>query len=87
MRYFIIYFLAINIVTMVIYGIDKYKAKSGYWRISELTLIMLATIGGSIGALGGMYIFRHKTQHKKFTIGVPLILLAQVAIIILLMRR
>ena len=75
------YLIVINIVTFVVYGIDKLKAKQGSWRISEATLLIFAVIGGSIGALLGMKVWRHKTQHKKFKYGLPLILLAQIALI------
>ena len=75
------YLIVINIVTFLIYGIDKRKAKQGSWRISEATLLILAVIGGSIGALLGMKVWRHKTMHKKFKYGLPLILLAQTALI------
>ena len=74
------YLIVINIVTFLVYGIDKWKAKQGSWRISEATLLILAAIGGSIGALLGMKVWRHKTQHKKFKFGLPLILLAQIAL-------
>ena len=78
----IIYILiVINIITFLVYGIDKWKAKQGSWRISEATLLILAVIGGSIGALLGMQVWRFKTMHKKFKYGLPLILLAQIAII------
>ena len=88
MRYFIFYYiLAINLVTLIVYGIDKYKAKNKLWRVSESVLIALAVAGGSLGALGAMYAFRHKTKHPKFTFGIPLIMLAQIAITILLVRR
>ena len=75
------YLIVINIVTFFVYGIDKWKAKQGSWRISEATLLLLAVIGGSIGALSGMQIWNHKTMHKKFKYGLPLILLAQIALI------
>ena len=75
------YLIVINIVTFLIYGIDKRKAKQGCWRISEATLLILAVIGGSIGALLGMKVWRHKTMHKKFKYGLPLILLAQITLI------
>ena len=58
------YLIAINVVTFLVYGIDKWKAKQGSWRISEATLLILAVIGGSIGALLGMKVWRHKTMHK-----------------------
>ena len=75
------YLIVINIVTFFVYGIDKWKAKQGSWRISEATLLLLAVIGGSIGALSGMQIWHHKTMHKKFKYGLPLILLSQIALI------
>lgn len=71
-------FLALNLLTFIIYGIDKLKAKNAKWRISEATLILLAFIGGSIGAWLGLQVWRHKTQHKKFYIGIPVILILQV---------
>ena len=88
------YLIVINIVTFLVYGIDKWrstsgrllptghkKAKQGSWRIPEATLLILAVIGGSIGALLGMKVWHHKTMHKKFKYGLPLILLAQIALI------
>ena len=78
------YLIVINIVTFLVYGMDKLKAKQGSWRISEATLLILAIIGGSIGALLGMKAWRHKTQHKKFKYGLPLILLAQIVLIYLI---
>ena len=75
------YLIVINILTFAVYGIDKWKARQGSWRISEATLLILAVIGGCIGALLGMKVWRHKTQHKKFKYGLPLILLAQIALI------
>jgi len=75
----ILYLLAaINAVTFIIYGIDKLKAKKGMWRTSEATLLLLAAAGGSIGAFLAMQIFRHKTKHKKFIYGIPLIIVLQV---------
>ena len=78
------YLIVINILTFAVYGIDKWKAKQGSWRISEATLLMLAVIGGTIGALLGMQVWRHKTMHKKFKYGLPLILLAQIVLIYLI---
>ena len=80
------YLVIINIVTFVVYGIDKWKAKRGNWRILEATLLMLAAIGGTIGALLGMKVWQHKTMHLKFKYGLPLILLAQIALIYLIIR-
>lgn len=79
----IIYLAAINMVTFFIFGIDKWKAKRSKWRIPETTLLGLAVIGGSIGAWLGMKVWHHKTMHKKFKYGIPIILLAQIAIILL----
>ena len=79
----IIYLIVINVVTFFLYGIDKWKAKRSKWRIPEATLLGLAVIGGSIGAWLGMKVWHHKTQHKKFKYGLPLILLAQIALIAL----
>ena len=78
------YLIFINIVTFLVYGIDKWKAKQGSWRISEATLLILAVIGGTNGALLGMQVWRHKTMHKKCKYGLPLILLAQIALIYLI---
>ena len=75
------YLIFINVVTFLVYGIDKWKAKQGSWRISEATLLILAAIGGSIGALLGMKIWHHKTMHKKFKYGLPLILIIQIILI------
>ena len=78
----IVYILiCINVVTFVVYGIDKWKAKHSKMRIREAALLMLAVLGGSIGALLGMRVWHHKTMHKKFKYGLPLILLAQIALI------
>ena len=75
------YLIVINVVTFLIYGIDKWNAKQGSWRISEASLLILAVIGGSIGALLGMKVWRHKTMHKKFKYGLPLILIIQIILI------
>lgn len=79
-RLLLYYLLAVNLLTFATYGIDKYKARHARWRVREVSLLLLAALGGSIGALLGMHLFRHKTQHKKFRYGVPLILLAQAAV-------
>jgi uncharacterized membrane protein YsdA (DUF1294 family) len=75
------YLVVINVVTVFLYGIDKWKAKRSKWRIEESTLIWWAVAGGSIGALLGMKAWHHKTLHKKFTWGIPAILIAQLAIV------
>ncbi len=73
----LIYFFVINIVAFIVYGIDKYKARRAQWRIPESTLLLLAVIGGSVGAWCGMKVWHHKTLHNKFRYGVPLIMLLQ----------
>lgn len=78
------YLLAVNIATFFLYGIDKYKAKKGRWRISEATLLLMAVIGGSIGAWAGMRLWHHKTMHKKFKYGIPTIIIMQVALMVYL---
>ena len=75
------YFLAVNITSFLLYGIDKYKAKKGRWRISEATLLTMAAIGGSIGAWAGMRLWHHKTMHKKFKYGIPVIIIMQIALV------
>ena len=82
----LLYIVLINILTFFIYGIDKLKAKKSKWRVSENTLIGMAIIGGSIGAWLGMKIWHHKTLHKKFKYGVPLILVAQTALCCYLLK-
>ena len=76
--FFGVYLFVVNLITFILFAVDKYKSKKSKWRISERTLIGIALIGGSVGALMSMNAFRHKTKHKKFTIGVPLILVAQI---------
>lgn len=83
-QYSMYYLLAINIVSFFLYGIDKYKAKKGKWRISEATLLMIAVIGGSIGAWAGMRLWHHKTMHKKFKYGIPIIIILQVCLVVYL---
>ena len=83
----LIYLLAVNALTFIVYGIDKYKAKHAKWRISEATLLLLAVVGGSIGAWCGMKVWHHKTMHKKFTYGVPVILLLQVALAVWIITK
>lgn len=77
-----IYFIVINLIGFALMGIDKYKAIHHKWRISENCLIAIALIGGSIGSLIGMKSFHHKTKHKKFIIGIPLILILQLILLI-----
>lgn len=74
--------VVINVLTFVLFGQDKRKARRGAWRIPEATLLSCAAVGGSLGALAGMRVFRHKTRHKKFTIGVPILLVLHIALAI-----
>ena len=74
MKTILIYFAVINVIAFVLFGVDKWKAKHGSWRITEATLLDAAILGGSIGAYLGMKVFHHKTQHKKFVYGIPLII-------------
>lgn len=83
MKFIFIYIILTNILLFTLMGIDKQKAKLNQWRISEKTLFILAIIGGSIGGILGIYTFRHKTKHLKFTLGFPTIILFQVIAIFL----
>ncbi|MEG0792589.1 MAG: DUF1294 domain-containing protein [Lachnospiraceae bacterium] len=82
MFYFICYIILINSLTFLLYGNDKRRAQKGNFRISEATLMGLALVGGSVGAFLGMQVYRHKTRHVKFVIGIPLIFFIQVFIAI-----
>lgn len=76
-----IYLCAVNLVAIIMYGLDKKRAQKGKWRISEAALLGIAVIGGSAGAWIGMKAFHHKTKHVKFSLGVPLILIIQALIL------
>lgn len=80
----IIYLVVANVVTFFVYGIDKMKAKRSKWRVSEMALLVLAALGGSVGAWLGMKVWHHKTMHKKFKYGIPLIIIIQIAIVMLI---
>jgi len=82
----LIYFLIINAAGFLLMLADKRKAQKKLWRIPEATLLTVAAIGGSIGSLAGMYVFRHKTKHIKFTLGIPVILVLQIAAAFFLLR-
>ena len=84
MRMMLIYYLlAVNVLTFIVYGVDKWKAQRGRWRVPEATLMGLAALGGSVGAWLAMQLFRHKTQKKKFRYGVPVLFVLQVAAVVL----
>lgn len=78
----LLYLIIVNAAAFLLMLADKLKAKRGAWRIPEATLMGIAAIGGSVGALAGMYLFRHKTKHIKFTLGIPVILIGQIALVI-----
>ena len=82
----LLYLTIINAAAFLLMLIDKQKARRGAWRIPEATLIWIAILGGSVGSLLGMYLFRHKTRHLKFTVGIPLILFLQLALMIALFK-
>ncbi len=79
----IIYLVIINLLSFFMMWLDKRKAKKGKWRIPENTLLLLVVLGGGIGGIAGMYIFRHKTQKAKFVIGFPVILICEIILLIL----
>ena len=81
------YLVLINAVALALMHADKQKARRGAWRIPEATLMGIALLGGSIGAIAGMYLFRHKTKHPKFFIGLPLILIVQVGLVLFVLSR
>ena len=79
----IYYLITINVLTFIVYGVDKLKAHRGRWRVTEATLLGLTALGGSVGAWLAMQLFRHKTQKKKFRYGVPVILVLQLVALLL----
>ncbi len=83
----IIYVIAINIIAFLAMFIDKRKAEKGKWRIKEATLLVLALVGGSIGATIGMYMFHHKTKKARFFIGIPVMIFLQILIIIAILIK
>ena len=83
----IIYLIIVNVAAFALYGFDKHRAKHGGQRISEKTLIVIAGIGGSLGAMAGMLFFHHNTRHGKFRYGLPVIFLIQLALVVWLLCR
>lgn len=77
------YLIIINLLTFMLFGLDKRKAKKHKWRIQEKTLFTFCLLGGSLGGLIGMYTFRHKTMKKSFSLGIPFILIIQLLVIYL----
>ena len=82
-----LYLAVVNVVAFALYGIDKYKAKTGAWRIPEKTLLGVAVLGGSVGAMAGMKYFHHKTKHWYFRYGLPVIFLLQAAAVYYLAEK
>lgn len=78
----ILYVLIINLIGFLIMGLDKFKAKKGFWRTPEKTIFTITLLGGGIGTVTGMYLFRHKTKKMKFIIGLPTILISEIVLII-----
>lgn len=87
MQLLFIYLAIINAISFLLMLVDKYKAKKNLWRIPERTLMGFAAIGGSLGALAGMYLVRHKTKHLQFTVGIPVILFLHVLIAVWLIVK
>ena len=87
MEYLVYYLLIINALAFLLMCVDKRKAQKNLWRIPERTLLGVSLIGGSLGAMLGMQIFRHKTQHLKFVIGVPVMLAGHILLLIWLFCR
>ena len=85
MKLLLYYLLIVNAAGFLLMLVDKWRAKKNRWRVRESTLLIVAALGGSVGSLAGMYLFRHKTQHLKFTLGIPLILAAQCIAVVLVM--
>lgn len=81
-----LYYLCVNIIAFILYGMDKKYAREGRWRIPEKTLLGIAMIGGAAGAWIGMQTFRHKTKHMSFRILVPVFVVVHVGIIVFMIR-
>ena len=86
MKTILLLFVAVNLVSFALYGLDKLKAKKGLWRIRESTLLLIAALGGSVGALLGMEVFRHKTKHWQFKVLVPVFLVLHLALAVWLVK-
>lgn len=87
MKVLLIYIIGINLFCFLLFGIDKFKAKRDFWRIPEWVLLTCALVGGSVGALAGMFLFRHKTKHLKFTILVPLFFILHLVLLYFLIQQ
>lgn len=87
LKYFLIYYLVINIIGFLSMGIDKYKSKHNMWRTPEKTLLFIPLLLGSIGSLIGMYTFRHKTLHPQFKYGIPCLLIINIVCIYFIFKE
>ena len=87
MKYLLVYLIIVNALTLLFMLVDKVKAKRNLWRIPERTLLSLCALGGSLGGLLGMKLFRHKTLHLPFSIGIPVMLAVHVVILVFLVIR
>ena len=83
----LVWLAGVNVVTFALYGIDKYRAKKGRWRIPERTLLLLPLLGGSVGGILGMAAFHHKTRHWYFRVGLPAMFLLQAALSVYMAAR
>ncbi len=83
----LIYLIFANLLSFLLMGLDKYKARKRLWRIKESTLFLTSVIGGSLGSLLGMFLFHHKTKHTKFLIGMPVILIVHISAMFLFFMR
>lgn len=83
----VLYFLVVNLVAFISFGLDKQRAKRKMWRIPESTLLLFSIVGGSVGAGLGMAVFHHKTKHWKFKVGIPLIFVLQVLLLLYVVTK
>ena len=86
MKTILLLLVAVNLISFTLYGLDKLKAKKGLWRIRESTLLLIAALGGSVGALLGMEVFRHKTKHWQFKVLVPVFFILHLALAVWLVK-
>ena len=86
MKTILLLLVAVNLVSFTLYGLDKLKAKKGLWRIRESTLLLIAALGGSVGALLGMEAFRHETKHWQFKVLVPVFFILHIALAVWLVK-
>ena len=86
LKYLALYLLFINVISVILCIADKTMAKTGGWRVSEKTLFIVSAIGGSVGMYSTMNLIRHKTKHKRFMVGLPIIILAQAVLLIWLLH-